>query len=276
MASVSYDFTGSVAVVTGGARGLGRDIAFSFARAGAQVVVADVPRDLPDLGYDTASRSDLDRVVDEVGAAGGEALAVEVDVRDEAQVGLLMAAAVERFGHIDILVNNAGVFVGNTRLTETTEEQWDVAVDVNLKGPFLCSKHAARHMTERGAGGRIVTIASTSALVGIPYQVSYQSSKTGLIGQVRTLALELAPHGITVNTICPTVVRTPMLEFLAREEAAYFLDEIRRLAGVFTIFPGVDALEPRDVTGAVLWLASDAARYVTGIALPLDAGFTCK
>jgi NAD(P)-dependent dehydrogenase (short-subunit alcohol dehydrogenase family) len=271
LGSVSYDFTGTTVVVTGAARGLGRDIAASFAGAGASVVLSDAPAPNPTLGYDTASAADLREAADAVGG-----LAVEADVRVEADVERLFAQALEHYGRVDILVNNAGVFVGNTPVTETTEEQWDSAVDVNLKGPFLCTKHAARHMIERGGGGRVVTIASTSALVGIPYQVPYQSSKTGLVGQVRTLAVELAKHGVTVNAVCPTVAHTPMLEFLAREEAAYYLDELKQLAGLFSIFPGVDALEPRDVSQMVLWLASDAARYVTGAAFPLDAGYTIK
>jgi NAD(P)-dependent dehydrogenase (short-subunit alcohol dehydrogenase family) len=151
--------------------------------------------------------------------------------------------------------------------------QWDLALDVNLKAPFLCAKHAVPRMND---GGRVIVIGSTSSLVGIPYQISYQASKHGVIGAVRTLALELAPRGITVNAVCPTVTHTPMLEYLAREEASYYLDEVARLAGAFTIFPGVDAMEPEDVTGAILWLSSPAARYVTGTAFTLDAGFTIK
>jgi NAD(P)-dependent dehydrogenase (short-subunit alcohol dehydrogenase family) len=148
-------------------------------------------------------------------------------------------------------------------------------VDTNLKGPFLCSKHAARHMKAREGGGRIITVSSTSALVGIPNQASYQSSKHGVVGLTRTLALELAPFGVTVNTVCPTVVYTPMLDYLMGMGQAYF-QEVSRLCGASTVFPGLDALDVRDVSEAVLWLASPAARYVTGIALPVDGGFTCK
>ena len=173
-----------------------------------------------------------------------------------------------------MLINNAGVFTG-APVTELTEEAWDAAIDINLKGPFLCSKHAARHMTSREGGGRIITVSSTSALVGIPNQASYQASKHGIVGLTRTLALELAPFGVTVNTICPTVVYTPMLDFLMGMGKAYF-QEVARLCGASTVFPGLDALDVRDVSEAVLWIASPAARYVTGIALPVDGGFTCK
>jgi (+)-trans-carveol dehydrogenase len=199
---------------------------------------------------------------------------VPADVRSEDDVERMVAATVERFGRLDVLVNNAGVYAG-APLTEMTEEQWDAVIDVDLKGPFLCSKHAARHMVARGGGGRLLTISSTSALVGIPDQVNYQSAKHGLVGQVRTLALELAPHGVTVNTICPTVTASPLLDFLMGAGRAYWQD-VARLCGASTVFPGLDYLEPRDVTHAALWLASDAARYVTGIALPVDGGFTCK
>ena len=275
MGTVSFDFSGETALVTGTARGLGRDIALGFARAGAGVVCVDVPGAVAGLGYEVGSGEALRETTTLVEAEGGAALGLDADVRSEAQVEEMVERAVERFGRIDILVNNAGVYTGGVPATDTTEAQWDAAVDVNLKGPFLCTKHVARHMTARGGGGRVVTISSTSALVGIPNQVAYQSSKHGVVGQVRTLALELAPHGITVNTVCPTVVTTPMLDHLMELGAAYFQD-VARLCGASTVFPGLDALEPRDVTNAVLWLASDAARYVTGIALPVDGGFTCK
>jgi NAD(P)-dependent dehydrogenase (short-subunit alcohol dehydrogenase family) len=274
MASVTYDFHGSAVLVTGAARGMGRDIALGFAQAGANVVVSDVANQVDGLDYEVAEAGELQAVADEISAAGAEALAVTADVRSEAEVEGLIGVAVERFGRLDVLVNNAGVFVAAPAV-EMTEQQWDLAVDTNLKGPFLCSKHAAKHMVGRGGGGRIITISSTSALVGIPNQIGYQSSKHGVVGQIRTLALELAPHGITVNTVCPTVVRTPMLDHLVDLGAAYF-QEVSRLCGASTIFPGLEALEPCDVTAAVLWLACDSTRYITGIALPVDGGFTCK
>jgi NAD(P)-dependent dehydrogenase (short-subunit alcohol dehydrogenase family) len=273
-AGVSYDFSGSVVIVTGAARGMGRDIARRFAGYGASVVVSDIARHVEALGYDVAAQGDLDQTGAEIRAAGGEAHTVRADVRDEAQVEALVGEAVGRYGRLDILINNAGVYTG-APVTELTEAQWDAALDVNLKGPFLCAKHAARHMTGREGGGRIVTVSSTSALVGIPNQASYQSSKHGIVGLTRTLALELAPHGVTVNTVCPTVVHTPMLDYLIETGHAYF-QEVARLCGSSTVFPGLEALEVRDVSEAVLWLSSPAARYVTGIALPVDGGFTCK
>lgn len=276
MGTVAYDFTGEVALVTGGARGLGRDIALGFARSGASVAVNDLAGER--LGeavpYETGSRSDLEETVAAAGELGAEAIAVPGDVTDEEQVEATVAATIERFGRLDVLVNNAGVISGG-RTWELTEAQWDSVVDVDLKGPFLFAKHAARHMIEREGPGRMITICSTSGLVGIPSQVHYQSAKHGIVGQVKTLALELAPYDVTVNAVCPTVVESPMLDHLMEAGQAYF-QEVARLCGASTVFPGIDYMEPRDVTHAVQWLASDAARYVTGTAMVVDGGFTCK
>ena len=273
-AGIGYDFNGVVVLVTGAARGLGRDFARRFAGFGASVVASDVAAHVDALRYETAGQSELEETVAGILAAGAEAHAIEADVRNEEQVAALVDGTVEQYGRLDVLVSNAGVFTG-APVTELTEAEWDAALDINLKGPFLCAKHAARHMKSREGGGRIITISSTSALVGIPNQASYQSSKHGVVGLTRTLGVELAPWGITVNTICPTVVHTPMLDYLMGMGQAYFQD-VARLCGAATVFPDLDALDVRDVSEAVLWLASPAARYVTGIALPVDGGFTCK
>ncbi|MBS1878742.1 MAG: SDR family oxidoreductase [Actinobacteria bacterium] len=273
MASVTYDFTGSTIAITGAARGLGAHMAREFARAGADLALCDLEKTPAGLDYDTSTPGELAAIEEEVRELGAQTVSMAVDVRDEGQIQEFFAAAASKLGDLDVFVNNAGVFVGNMPVTETSEEQWDLAIDVNLKGPFLCTKHAVQSMVD---GGRVIIIGSTSSLIGIPYQVPYQASKHGVIGAVRTLALELAPRGITVNALCPTVAHTPMLEYLAREEASYYLDEVARLAGAFTIFPGVEAIEPEDVSGATMWLASPAARYVTGAAFALDAGYTIK
>ena len=276
MGTVSYDFGGDVVLITGGSRGMGRDFALSFGRAGAKVAVNDLAgRSLGEgVPYETGSAEDLERTVADVEALGAEVLALPGDVTQEDEVEAMVAAVLERFGRLDVLVNNAGVHSG-AKSWEMSEAQWDRVLDVDLKAPFLCSKHVARHMIEREGPGRIITISSTSGLVGIPQQVGYQSAKHGVIGQVRTLALELAPYDVTVNAVCPTVVDSPMLDHLVETGQAYF-QEVARLCGSSTVFPGLENLEPIDVSHAVQWLASDAARYVTGIALPVDGGFTCK
>jgi len=255
---------------------MGRDFALSFGRAGAKVAVNDLAgRSLGEgVPYETGSAEDLERTVADVEALGAEVIALPGDVTQEDEVEAMVAAVLERFGRLDVLVNNAGVHSG-AKSWEMSEAQWDRVLDVDLKAPFLCSKHVARHMIEREGPGPIITISSTSGLVGIPQQVGYQSAKHGVIGQVRTLALELAPYDVTVNAVCPTVVDSPMLDHLVETGQAYF-QEVARLCGSSTVFPGLENLEPVDVSHAVQWLASDAARYVTGIALPVDGGFTCK
>ncbi len=276
MGTTRYDFTGDVVLITGASRGLGRDFALAFARDGARVAINDLAGAAPAEGvpYQTASADDLAQTAEDARERGAEVLELPGDVTREGDVQAMVAAVVERFGRLDVLVNNAGVHAA-AKVWDMTEAQWDVVVDVDLKAPFLCSKHAARHMIDRAGGGRIITISSTSGLVGIPDQVNYQSAKHGVVGQVKTLALELAPYGITVNTVCPTVVSSPLLDHLIQTGRAYF-QEVARLCGSSTIFPGLENLEPRDVTHAVQWLASEEARYVTGIALPVDGGFTCK
>jgi NAD(P)-dependent dehydrogenase (short-subunit alcohol dehydrogenase family) len=273
--TVAYDFSGDVVLITGAARGLGRDMALGFARSGAKVAVSDLGDRSPEaVPYATGSESDLAATAAAIEELGAESFSIDADVTNEAEVEAMIAAVIERFGRLDIMVSNAGVISGG-RTWELTEAQWDSVVDVDLKGPFLCSKHAARHMIDREGPGRLITICSTSGLVGIPGQVHYQSAKHGIVGQVKTLALELAPYDVTANAICPTVVDTPMLDHLMEVGQAYF-QEVARLCGSSTVFPGVDFLEPRDVTHAAQWLASDAARYVTGTAFTVDGGFTCK
>ena len=260
MREPTYDFQGAVVLVTGAAQGMGLDIASRFADTGAAVVMTDI-----------RGNNALTAAADTLRSRGLQVTETIMDVTSESDVAAGVALSVQAYGRLDILVNNAGIHIPAPAL-EMTEAQFEAVIDVNLKGPWLCTKHAARHMTLRGGGGRIISIGSTSSLVGVAGQVNYQSSKTGLIGQVRTLALELAPANITVNAVCPTLTRSAMGEDVSPE----WLATSTRLNGPWTIFPGIDMIETRDVAHAVLWLASDAARYVTGIALPVDAGFTCK
>ena len=170
--SASYDFTGDVVLITGGAGGLGRDIALSFARSGAKVAVSDLgDRTKEAVPYATGSESDLAATAADARRSAPSDRRPR-DVTDEAEVEAMIAAVIERFGRLDIMVSNAGVISGG-RVWELTEAQWDSVVDVDLKGPFLCSKHAARHMIDRDGPGRlIITISSTSGLVGIPGQVT--------------------------------------------------------------------------------------------------------
>jgi NAD(P)-dependent dehydrogenase (short-subunit alcohol dehydrogenase family) len=272
----SFDFAGSVVVVTGAGHGMGRDIALSFGAAGAPVVAAPAPARM-DLPYPTATMAELEEVVSSIAAGGGRAVAVAADVRDEAQVERMIEETIHSYGQIDILVNNAGVYIGGVPLAETTEEQWDTIVDVNLKGAFNCVKHAASRMVARGAGGRIVVNSSTSALIGIGNQIAYQSSKAGLLGMIRTLAVELGPSGITANAICPAIVRpTTMSDYVASATSQAYVQEIIRVGGAYTLFGDREGIELRDVSDMVLFLASDSGRFITGTVIPLDGGYTAK
>ncbi|MEX0785128.1 MAG: SDR family NAD(P)-dependent oxidoreductase [Dehalococcoidia bacterium] len=188
----------TTAIVTGGARGIGRGIALELARAGANVVVADLP----------ALQDDIDATVAAIEAEGAQAASVHCDVTKEAEVKAMVAAAIERFGHVEILVNNAGV-IGVAPVVMMSEEEWDRVLDVNLKGTFLCSKAVAAHMIERRSG-RIINLSSQAGKRGAPGVAHYCTSKWGVIGFTQSLALELAGSNITVNAVCPGEVDSKM------------------------------------------------------------------
>ncbi|MEX1255092.1 MAG: SDR family NAD(P)-dependent oxidoreductase [Dehalococcoidia bacterium] len=188
----------SVAIVTGGARGIGRGVALSLAREGARVVVADLP----------SLRAEVEETRALAEAEGVQSLAIDCDVTDWAQVSALAQAAHDRFGRIDILVANAGV-ISVAPVVAMSEEQWDRVVDVNLKGTFLCCKAVIGHMMERRSG-RIVTMSSQAGRRGAPALAHYCTTKWGVIGFTQSLALELAPFNVTVNAVCPGEVDTAM------------------------------------------------------------------
>lgn len=188
----------TVAIVTGAARGIGRGVALSLARAGAHIVIADLP----------AVQNDMDETVRLIEAEGVQSLAAHCDVTNEAQVSSLVSTTLERFGRIDILVANAGV-ISVAPVAAMTEEQWDRVLDVNVKGTFLCSKAVAPHMIERRAG-RIITMSSQAGRRGSPGLAHYCASKFAIIGFTQALALELAPFNVTVNAVCPGEVDSAM------------------------------------------------------------------
>ncbi|MHC3438620.1 mycofactocin-coupled SDR family oxidoreductase [Natrialbaceae archaeon A-gly3] len=271
-----YDFSGQVAFVTGAAHGQGRTHAQHYARHGADVVVTDVGGDVETVPYDLGTTDELEETADLVEEEGGEALALEMDVRNEDEVEAAVEEALDEFGRIDVLANNAGI-VTVADAVEMDEALWDEMIDVNLKGVWLCAKHVGKHFVDRGDGGKIVSTASTAGLVGTPGVGHYVASKHGVIGLTKTLALELAEYDVNVNAVCPTVVDTPMVSGMSEAYGEEVLGEMGEMAGPFNVFDAEEpALEARDITEAYLWLSSDAARYVTGIALPVDAGFTAK
>lgn len=188
----------TVAIVTGAARGIGRGVALELARAGAHVVIADLP----------SAQADMEETARLVQAEGVQSLLVHCDVTSESETAALAKTAIERFGRIDVLVNNAGV-ISVAPVAAMSEAQWDRVLDVNLKGAFLCSKAVAPHMMERRAG-RIVNMSSQAGRRGAPGLAHYCASKFGIIGFTQALALELAPFNVTVNAVCPGEVDSAM------------------------------------------------------------------
>ena len=269
-----------VAVVTGAARrgGIGRAIAARLLRDGLRVLVSDLERPMdthPD--YASAAPTELEDSVAELSGLG-EVAAVGCDVRDTSQVEALFDAASERFGRVDVLVNNAGIAIGLAPVTELSDEDWQVNLDVMAGGVFRCSRAAARRMIEQGKGGRIVTIASQAGLIGQPWLAAYSAAKFAAIGFTQSLAHELGPHGVTVNAVCPGTVRTPLLDV-----PGGIFDTYPRMAGItreqyerklLRSIPLGRYETPEDVAAAVGFLASEDAAYVTGAALNVSGGQT--
>lgn len=263
-------FDDRVALVTGGARGMGRNHALRLAEAGAAVTVFDLGGSsaVPDPGYPLAGQSDLESIVAEIQTAGGRALAVAGDVREQADLDAAVAQTVEAFGRLDIVVANAGITI-NGPAWEMTRDEWDKVIDVNLTGVWQTCKAAIPQMLSQHYG-RIILISSIMGVVVGQGAGAYSAAKFGVNALGMTLALELGPHGITVNTLCPGTVPTGLNQgqFLHKGLDA---DKLLQEWG-----PDSQAiphlLDADDVTNAVLFYASDAARYVTGTVLPVDGG----
>lgn len=267
---VSYDFSDRVVLVTGAARGQGRSHAVKFAHHGADLVIADLPGEHRKAPYALGTVEELKETRDLVVAEQADCRIVEMDIANEEDVQRGVDEAMATFGRIDVLANNAGVApVGG--IIETSGDAWDLAFDVNVKGTWLCAKHVGRAMIEQGNGGRIVNTSSTTGLSAAPGLGAYSTSKHGVIALTKALAVELAPHGVTVNAVCPTTVDTPMTQGIL-QALDDDLAELAERAGPENLLGEI--VEPEDVSEAFLWLSSDAARFVTGIALPVAGGST--
>jgi NAD(P)-dependent dehydrogenase (short-subunit alcohol dehydrogenase family) len=253
-------YEGKGVIVTGAGRGIGQATAQRFASEGADVML---------IGRTLEA---LEGTAELVRSEGGSAWAHSCDVRDSSSVREAVAAACARWdGRIDVLVNNAGID-DETPFLEMTEEAWRSVVDTNLTGPFLFSRAVAAEMVRTG-GGVILHNASIDASGGDGPFASYNASKAGLLGLNRTMALELAPHGIRVNSIHPTGVDTPLNDGLAAMEGMTTQEIAERSAGNLLPVPWIEA---SDVAAAVLYLAGESARYVTGTTLVIDAGLLTR
>ena len=264
-------FEGQVALITGAAHGQGRATALAFAREGARIAALDVARPLSYPGYALGSRTDLEQLAADVQAAGSEALTFAADVRDDAAVTAAVNDTVERFGRIDVLFNNAGICAYGLA-HELTEEAWDTMLDINVKGAWLVARRVIPIMI-RQRSGVIINNSSIAGLRGMGRLSHYAASKWALTGLTKSWAIELAPHGIRVNSIHPTGVNTPMNDGLAELEGLTPREVAERSAGNLLPVPWV---EPEDVAAAVLFLASEDSRYVTGIQYVLDAGLLSR
>jgi NAD(P)-dependent dehydrogenase (short-subunit alcohol dehydrogenase family) len=255
-----------VALVTGAAHGQGRATSLALAEAGYDIAALDVAAPLAYPGYAMGTPAELESLADECGA-----LTAVADVRDDAAVSAAVDAAIERFGRIDLLFNNAGICAYGLA-HELTEPEWDAMLDINLKGAWIVGRRVIPHMIE-ARRGVIVNNSSIAGLRGMARLSHYAASKWGLTGLTKSWAIELAPYGIRVNSIHPTGVDTPLNDGLAELEGMTTQEIAERSAGNLLPVPWI---EPRDVAEAVLYLAGEGARYVTGTTLVIDAGLLTR
>jgi NAD(P)-dependent dehydrogenase (short-subunit alcohol dehydrogenase family) len=253
MPSHWFDLTGKCALVTGAGKGLGRTIALALASAGADVALV------------SRTRSELEEAADEIHRRGRRAVVVVADVAVETSIAAMTRKAIEELGRIDVLVNNAGI-EGLGAVVEMEENLWDRVMAVNLRAPMLCCKHIGSHMITRGSG-KVINVASVMATAVSRYMSPYAASKAGLVQLTRTLALEWMRHNIQVNALCPGYFLTPM------NEAFFATDTGKRL---IANLPSGRLGDPKEIEGAAVFLASDAASFITGTTLYVDGGHSLR
>lgn len=252
--TVSYDFSGQVALVTGAGSGMGLATARAFARAGAAVTLA---------GRDGAP---LLQAADEITAAGGKAIAVVCDVVDEAQVAAMVERTVATFGRLDAAYNNAGIQVPASEIADQSAEDYDLISAINQRGVWACMKHELRQMRKQGSGA-IVNCSSIGGLTGRALMAAYHGTKHGVIGLTKSAALEYATRGVRVNAVCPGTIETPMVSDML-DSGMLAMDDLLRDLPMKRLGRG------EEIADAVLWLCSSGSSFVTGQAIAVDGGFT--
>jgi SDR family mycofactocin-dependent oxidoreductase len=265
---------GKVAFITGAARGQGRSHAIRLAQEGADIIAVDICRQIDSVSYPMSTPDDLAETAKEVEALDRRIFTAQADVRDEARLKQVFDQGVAEIGPVDIVLANAGIA---PMAVHELHSSWQDVLDVNLTGVFNTVETAIPSMIERGRGGAIVLTSSTAGINGIGGStrggLGYTAAKHGVVGLMRSYANTLAKHSIRVNTVHPTGVNTPMI---VNEAMAEFLAQDPQLSNAMANALPVDMVEPVDISNAILWLVSDDARYVTGVTLPVDAGFTNK
>ena len=273
---------GQVAFITGAARGQGRSHAVRLAQEGADIIAVDLLGTVGTVGYPLATQEDLDETVRQVEALDRRIIASKADVRDSAALKAAVDDGVAQLGRLDIVLANAGI-ASFAPVDEMTDEMWDDMIDVNLTGVFKTVRAALPHLKAGGNGGAIVLTSSTAGIKGLANLAHYVAAKHGVVGLVKTLANELAPHMIRVNSVHPTSVDTTMIHnqqtyALFRPDKApsdVTRDDVGEAFQSLNALP-IEWVEPVDISNAILWLVSDEARYVTGVQLPVDAGSVIK
>ncbi|MFI5955990.1 mycofactocin-coupled SDR family oxidoreductase [Cryptosporangium sp. NPDC051539] len=274
---------GKVAFITGAARGQGRSHALRLAQEGADIIAIDIAEDIPSVTrfYPGATEADLAETVTQVEALDRRIIATKVDVRDYDALKSAVDAGVAELGHVDIVSANAGIFLHSDKTHEVSETDWDDVLDINLKGVWHTVKAAIPHLISQGTGGSIILTSSTAGIKGLANVAPYTASKHGVVGLMKTLALELAEYNVRVNSVHPTSVATTMV--LNETTFKLFLPDVEhpteeQAAEVFTTTNALPVpwVEPVDISNALLFLASDESRYVTGLEMKIDAGFTTK
>lgn len=274
---------GKVAFITGAARGQGRSHALRLAEEGADIIALDLVEGIDTVArfYPAATADDLAETIGEVEQLGRRIVVGQVDVRDFDAVRAFLDHGVAELGRIDTVVANAGIFLSGEPAHQITETEWDDVIDVNLKGVWHTCKAAVPHMIEQGEGGSIIIISSTAGIKGARNAAAYAASKHAVVGLMRTLVNELGEHRIRANTVHPGATDTDMI--MNDRCFSLFLPGVQNPTKeqVTPLFAGTNAIpvpwvDPVDVSNAVLFLASDEARYVTGTQLKVDAGFTTR